>query len=322
LAPTMAPDVTPLLSREKPYLQSAVGRKYSNPLFVLLFVSIVLLLGAGLVRTFFKPTQVKDTIKVVAAGKDVPAGCRLGFTSLHYLEIPRRYLTPDMASSFEQIAGRVTRTFIPTGEPIVTNMLLPGKNGLSLALNTDQRAITLKLDDEALVDRSLCPGDSVDVLVTASSKDGKKYTKTLCQQVLVLLSVPKEAFLSQALRTSDQNRVTLAVSPEQAEQLTEGSEAGKLRLVLRNRVSSDKVNLPGVDERDLLPSQALIAPEPSKPVVLAPAQAAFLPPPPPPMGQDRIFKEATLPAKNPLQWVVDVFKGSRKETYAFAQNQE
>lgn len=315
MAPTIAPDVAPILSRER---SVSTGPKRSGAAFVWLVVTaVIVLVGAGLFRLAAKPAASERRVKVVAAGKDLPPGVRLGFTSLHYVDIPERYVTGDMQVSYEKLVGRVTRTFIPQGEPLRdADLFAPGRN-LGLSIDTALRAITLDLAEDALVDHALNAGDYVDVLVTSSSRDGKKFTKTVCQQVEVLLSVPREAVLSHNMRAVEQNRVTLAVTPAQAEDLAEAAEVGKIRLTLRNRLSRSERSLPGSSPADILPSSALVG---DVPPAQALAAAPPLPPPPamapPPPALASNEGEA---AKAPLQWVVEVFSGSKKETYAFPQ---
>jgi Flp pilus assembly protein CpaB len=310
VAPTVTPDVAPIF-REKSF--SAPKPSGGSPLFGILAAAILILLLIGIWRAFSKPTEKAETIQVVAAAADLPPGCRLAFPSLHYLSIPKRYLTPDMVTSFEQVRGRIIRTYIPQGEPISASMLMPAGQTLSLGFENDQRAMTLQLDEDALVDHSIYPGDRVDILCISNSK-GEKFTKTIAQSVPVLMAVPKEAILSQRSRGNEQNRITLAVLPDQSEEIAEAVEVGKIRLVLRNRLSRVTASLSGVAPKDLLPAKALISEEPSA--------VAAMPLPPPPMvapPPPAEIKAEQPPAKNPLQWVVEVFTGSQRSTYGFPQ---
>lgn len=315
MAPTVVPDVAPILTRERIVSAGVRPHRSLNGLTLSIIVVMVVLVALGVWRGAQKSVVAEEKVRVVAAGKDIQAGCRLGFTSLHYVDIPRRYFQPDMVKSHELVVGRVVKSFIATGEPILSSWLFPGGTGLSLNLETQERAITLTLSEDALVDHSICPGDRVDVLVTLTSC-GKKYTKTICQAVTVLMSCPKEALMSSKMRTGVHNRITLAVLPEQAEKLTEASETGKLRLVLRNRLSSTYSVLTGSDEEDLLPNSALAVEH--RELRLPPLSVVTAPPPT--MAVPSVEPHQMLePLTKPLQWVVEVFTGSHKETYAFPQ---
>jgi len=285
---------------------------------VLAVVALVLV-AVGVFRSFYKPQTEAPTIRIVGAGVDILPGARIGFNNLHYLSLPRNYWNKDMIATSDVAVGRVAKVFIPAGEPVMNSSLFNGKDGLSLNFETDERAMTLKLEDDALLDHALEPGDLVDVIVTTAS-DGKKFTKTVAQKVRVLLTATKEAFLGNRARGSELNRITLAVTPDQAEVLSEAVEVGKLRLVLRNRLSSVSSKLGGVQESDLLPPKALIKDlgkiNIAREIPTPPAPPSLMPP----SDLAPVLSNEANSMRTPLQWVVDVFSGSKKESYAFPEH--
>lgn len=313
---TNAPELTPLLTQDR-LLKNGGTRKKSSPATSILLLVIVGLVAVGIVKQFAKPKETPDKVLVVGAQQDILPGTRLGFTSLHYLEIPRIYYSPEMLTKSSDVAGRVSKQFIRQGEPITEAVLYTGKEGLSSNFQTDRRALTLRLDDDALVDHSVHAGDTVDVLVT-SLRNGKKFTKMLAQDVLVLMSVPREALTSNALRNSEQNRITFAVTPQQSEMLTEANEVGKIHLALRNRLTTVCEKLPGASESDLLPAKAFaIDQEPQlnrlPPVSLAAVAAPAEMVPPAPIETP----SAIAPM---VQWVVEVFTGNHKDSISVPAN--
>lgn len=312
-----APDVTPTLPKDKSMLSGTFAQRKGNSIATILIAVILLLLIVGVGRLFYRPSVIAQTVKVVAAGGDIPPGCRIGFTSLHYLEIPKNYLTAQMVTSYPEVVGRVSRSFIAQGEPIIESMLFEKNRGPSLSIDTSQRAMTLNLSEEALVDHSIAPGDYVDVVATIT-KDGKKYTKTICQSLSVVMAIPKDALISMKMRSGEQNRITLAVTPVEAEKLAEAMEIGKIRLLLRNRLARAFTNSEGISEVDLLPPELQVSKASS--TGSSPVMQQVLPPPPPPLptSMSGDFKIPTLKS-NPLNWIVEVFTGSHKETYTFPQ---
>lgn len=316
MAPSALSELAPIRTREK-RVAPAPAKKKNNAVSLVLASLIVILLMAGLVRMFVKP-PAPSTVMVVAAAKDLPPGYRLGFRDLHFLNVPKSYYSPtEMSTSYADLVGRYTAGYLAMGEPISNSELLPGKKSLSDQLGTTERAFTLKLNEEALVDHAIVPGDRVDVITTTTAKNGFKYTKTICQNVLVLLSVPRQMMLSDKLRSTDPNKLTLAVTPESAEQLTQASEVGKVRVVLRNRTNHIAKTLPGADDKDLLPASATdIEPPLTKLWSKATTEATkpTVAPPAPPSA-------ATLPLPPPvppvLNWMVEVFQGAKKESHAF-----
>lgn len=318
-----APEQNKAFNKNRTYSSSAK----SSPLQYVLLATLLVLLSVAAIKFFFQNKEQPERIRVVAAAQDIPAGCKIDFGSLHYLTIPRQYATTGMYSSYEQVLGKTTNLYIRKGNPISKQELLP-EQSLARSLAKNQRAITLRLEPEMQVDHCLQTGDKVDVLVTvqaqAKGKTSKKYTKTVCQNLTVLVCTPREASLSRNAKTSDSNRVTLAATPAECEQLSQASETGKMRLVLRNYMYQSDVMLSGADERDLLPAyvqkemaeaelaarkDSAAAPAPMFAPVPAPPPIASVQSNPDPM---RVIQETVA---QPIQWVVEMFSGSKKENY-------
>lgn len=318
MPPSSAQDV-PTLFKDRA-LTANNSRKSMSAAAMLMLVLMVVLVGVGITKMMMNRTVKKVTVTVVGAGTDLPAGSRINFGNLHYVEIPERYVTPEMLTSSEQVVGKVTKFFIPMGEPISTDELFSQKNTLSSNLETHEVALSLKLDDEAMVDHNIACGDSVDVLAVMT-KEGKRFTKTVCQDVRVLLANSKAALESRNLRSNDQSRLTLAVTPQQAELITEAAEGGKIRLNLRSRLSRRVSHLSGVGEDDLLPANALTA---KKDALVQPKPPAWsfggignIPAPPPlPVVPSNSTESAPVAAPAPLDWVVEVFSGNHRESYS------
>lgn len=317
MPPSSAPDV-PALFKDR--AQSGNSRKSMSAAAMLMLVLMVVLVGVGIAKMMMNRTTVKkQTVTVVGAGVDLPAGSRINFGSLHYVEIPERYVTAEMLTSSEQAVGKVTKFFIPMGEPISSDELFAQKNTLSSNLETHEVALSLKLDDEAMVDHNIACGDSVDVLAIMT-KEGKRFTKTVCQDVRVLLANSKEALESRNLKNSDQSRLTLAVTPQQAELVTEAAEGGKIRLSLRSKLSRRVSHLSGVGESDLLPASAFAPKQEALAAAKAPVgwNGGMIPAPPPLPSPPAMEASAAppVPAPAPLDWVVEVFSGNHRENYS------
>ena len=328
--------VSSLLGRER-MPAKGVSPKSFNLVPILIGLVVILVLAAA-ARTFAPHAPVAKTVQIVGAGQDIFPGSRITFHDLHYVIVPDSYYSDDMFTKTNLLVGRVANTYIGKGEPIVSANLFAGKDGIAQRIENHERAITLKLDDYALVDHSINSGDKVDVIVT-STLDGKKYSKTVCQSVPVLFSYPREALHSSSLRGQESSRITLAVSSEQAELLALAEESGKIKLALRNRLSSQLPHLVGYGESDLLPSKALeekgrlkLASQSD----VAPASATssssnfgananLMPPPPlsaglldmpPPLSTSIDAALAPLsPIGKTARWVVEVFSGSKRDLY-------
>ncbi|MDZ4836486.1 MAG: Flp pilus assembly protein CpaB [Candidatus Melainabacteria bacterium] len=317
--PTVVTSEVSSIFRERSNANLGQPKRKTNPGSIVIVVAVILLVVIGAVRMFTTKPDVKTTATVVGAGTDLAPGSRIHYSSLHYVEVPQKYLTSKMIVSNEQIVGSVLKHFVPQGEPITADDIFPGKNALSNNIETHERAITLRLEPEALVDNLLAPDDMVDVIAT-TTKDGKHFSKTICQNARVLLTVPREALESRTLRVADGHRVTVAAGPKEAELISHAAETGKIRLVLRSRLSRKVASLTGVGDDDLLPAKALL-PVPTAPMQIIAAPPApltvpniDLPPDPQSVSEQRTGLPSIMP--EPVKWVVEMFSGSRKELYA------
>jgi hypothetical protein len=154
----------------------------------------------------------------------------------------------------------------------------------------------------------------------------------------VLFSYPREALHSTSLRGQESSRITLAVASQQAELLALAEECGKIKLVLRNRLSSELPHLIGYGESDLLPSKALEAKEHLK--LAAEGRGLSIPKngvnsnlmPPPPLSSGLLdipspsvsippsIDAALAPIGKTARWVVEVFSGSKRDLYEIPQS--
>lgn len=296
-------------SRDKAASRFGGAKKKISPLSIIAGLGIAVLCLSALWRYTHGSTN-QGMLKMVAAARDLPAGVSVGLMDLRYIEIPREIVTRDMTGSLNDVVGRDARTYIPAGEPIRRNMVFAAAGGLSRNIAPDERAITLQLNDDTLVDHAIKPDDRVDVLVI-SSKDAGKFTKTICQLARVLIVAPKEQMLARHLGASAMNKITLGVKPEVAEQITEAAEVGKIRLVLRPKVSVVEDMLQGASPDDLLPRAAFTHALASSAVPPPPGDSgrssSALPPPP-------SAKDAPPPPPaSPIEWLVQVFAGTHRE---------
>jgi Flp pilus assembly protein CpaB len=307
--PVATPPPAQVLAWDKGKPQVKPSTKKSNPLASLALIAMVVLAGSGMWRMFHtQPTTAM--VKVLTPNHDVSAGTKLQFMSVKYMEIPRKLATSDMMTSLNEINGRMARGFMPANEPITTDKLFPTTRGIAGVLENDERAITIQLRDDALVDHTIQPDDRVDILAITTAKDGKRYTKTICQSVKVLMAAPKEQALFR--RDGPTDMITLAVIPSVGEAINEALEVGKIRLVLRNRLARTPQILAGVGPDDLLPSFANKPVDAPIPNSIGDNTKMSLPPPPSLANMEL----PTLPPVEdtyPGKWIVEMLSGNHKE---------
>ncbi len=311
-----APSLKPLVDWDRKESSLKPVKKPASPLFLILGLVLIVLVASALYRASHEAPAEK-MIPVVTTIRDTPPGTKLGLMHLHLMSVPARYVNPDMVTSLNYASGSVTRTYIAQGEPIDRRQLFAHDGSLATTLETHERAITLQMSEDALIDHCINPDDRVDVICISSNKEGKKFTRTIATDARVLMCVQKDQLLARRIGNSSANMVTLALTPDLAETVSEAAEVGKLRLLLRNRLTRMEQRLKGASPDDLLPPKAFVedkttemAPPVALPAIPGPPLINFAEPaaPPQPTAQ-------AAPPVGPVEWVVEMFSGSHKESY-------
>ncbi|OAJ58896.1 Flp pilus assembly protein CpaB [Paraburkholderia ginsengiterrae] len=242
----------------------------------LMMLAVAVLAGLAAVvfasRWLMQTSSSAVTPIAVAAG-DVSLGEPLNASLIRTVNWPTGSVPPGAFSDPKLLEGRVVRTSLGRGEPVIEAKLAPigTKGGLSAVIGEGNRAITVRVNDVVGVAGFALPGNYVDVIVN-TQEPGKadsqqSISKIVLEKILVLA-------VAQQVNRDDTapkvvNAVTLEVSPEQAEKLDLARSVGTLSLVLRNQV--DKATLPtdGATKESLLGT-----PVPASAPVAAPVHPA------------------------------------------------
>jgi len=169
---------------------------------------------------------------------------------------PKASIPSGAVTTISSAEGRVVRSSIIAGEPLIEGKLAPqlaGKGGLMPMLVAEgQRAVTIKVDDATRETGFILPNSRVDVLVSMAKPghDGERIAKIVLQDVEVLAS-------GQIVELRDNKpvtmtTVTLSLDPERVERLTLAQTEGRLFLVTRNMNDKAIVNTPGATRASLL----------------------------------------------------------------------
>jgi Flp pilus assembly protein CpaB len=273
----------------------------------------------GVLKSIAKPMTTRAS-SIVVTDRPIPAGCLITYECVHDRDIAPQYISKNMMTACDLVAGRCARNFIPAGDPIRESDLLPNGQTLAQQLSSGLRAVGFNLTPEGLANYSVHPRDRVDVIVTAN-KDGKAYTSTICQDILVLSATPREALLSDKPNQADANRVTLAVTQQQAEILSQAAETGKIRLAVRNPEDHKAGDAAGADERDIFPADLFVQKTVAATLVPAAPPVATAPPLVA-MNMSAPASDVKLPQASALPpihgWIVELFKGAVREEREFA----
>jgi pilus assembly protein CpaB len=152
---------------------------------------------------------------------------------------------------------RIVLRPIEAGEPILPGKItgFGGRASLSALLDTDMRAVAIRINDVAGVAGFVLPGDRVDVLLTRTPKlDGEvgeidPVTDILLQNVRVLAinQTPNE----KATEPKVGKTATVSVDQQSAQKLALAGQVGTLSLALRNAANMDEFASSTVGTRDL-----------------------------------------------------------------------
>ena len=239
-------------------------------------VMLAIAMLAGLAAVVFAARWLVNTSSsavtpVAVAIEDINLGQPLNTNLIRLINWPTGSVPPGSFTDTGSLDGRVVRTSLTRGEPVLESKLAPvgTKGGLSAVIDKGDRAITVRVNDVVGVAGFALPGNYVDVIVNTQAPGGgtdqQSISKIVLEKILVL------AVAQQVSRDDTQpkvvNAVTLQVSPEQAEKLDVARSVGTLSLVLRNQVDDDKLKTAGATKLTLLGVASAPAPAaaPKKP---------------------------------------------------------
>lgn len=233
---------------------------------VVLVLALVAGLAAMVLAAKWLNQRASSGTQVIVAMRDVPLGTPLDPTSLQSVTWPASLLPEGAFTDAQQLQGRVVRTTLTRGEPILESKLAPKgtRGGLSAVIGSGRRAITVKVNEVVGVAGFALPGNHVDVMVNTTlderrGSDAHAVSKIVLERILVL-AVAQEASRDDT-KPKVVNAVTLEVTPDQAEKLDLARSIGTLSLVLRNQIDQEPTQTAGITKPELFqPTAAASAP--------------------------------------------------------------
>jgi pilus assembly protein CpaB len=227
-----------------------------------LALAIVLGLAAALIaRNALSRTRVigpppPKTVKIVVVKGQAAPGQELTGDLLGLGPIAAEVPPQGAFTDVSQVVGRVARTPMFSGQPVLEDLLAPrgAATGLQALLPKGMRAITVAVDETSGLAGLLTPGARVDVVSTlnGSNKD-ETIATTIVQDVLV--QAVGQRLMAQGPVDKDApaaRTVTLVVSPRDAQAIELASSMGRTRLVLRgtnDREQDDGIGVSVVELR-------------------------------------------------------------------------
>jgi pilus assembly protein CpaB len=263
---------------------------FLKPKVVIALAVVTGLLAAYGVYRYLRQTEARasDTAlptfvsqKVVVATMDLDLGAILTPAEMQIRMFPENLVSLGTFGTVEELEGRVLRTPVAMGEPILESKLAPegSGGGFSSLIPTGMRAVTVGVNVVSGVGGFILPKTKVDVLVTVSGmgKGEDRETRTILQNVEVL--AVDQTYEKDSNEPMTVKSVTLLVTPEEAEKLTLAANEGVLQLALRSGGDEDLHQSDGVGLKELMSKRQ---PPPAPRVVQTQPVVSKPPPPPPP----------------------------------------
>jgi pilus assembly protein CpaB len=288
---------------------------------MMLLIALLAGVAAMAAASVLMQAQNKGGSQIAVAAADVEIGARLAPEMLKLVDWPPGSVPPGAFTELPTLEGRVVRTGLARGEPLIEAKLAPvgSKGGLSAVVAEGKRAMTVRVNDVVGVAGFALPGNYVDIMVNTQNDatrrgDGDKAISKIVLERILVLAVAQEADRD-ATKPKVVNAVTLEVQPDQAEMLDLARSVGSLSLVLRNQVDPRPGATEGATKASLLKEE--VAPPPPAP---APRPA------PAPVVVRRVVVAAPAPAVPPPADVapvqrkpdcVEVIRGTQKSNECF-----
>lgn len=281
-------------------------------------VMIVLSLLAGVVAVILAARWVgqkaaENTTPIVVSTRDLDLGSPLTASTLQLMPWPSGAVPEGVFLEVKKLEGRVVRTPIFKGEPILEQKLAAegSKGGLPSIIQNGKRAISVKVNEVVGVAGFTLPGSYVDIMVNTMESRDTSVSKIVLKRILVL-AIAQEANRDET-KPKVVSAVTLEVTPEEAEKIDLARSIGTLSLVLRNPLDREDLQTAGM-RRDMLLDKA------SPPVVAASAAPVAVVPSKPVVARPRspIAAPTKVPTEMPpSDTTVEVIRGVQKANSEF-----
>jgi pilus assembly protein CpaB len=186
------------------------------------------------------------TQPVVVAATDLEFGSVLNDDNMEAANWPVEIVPAGAISSRGELAGRVVRTSLSAGEPILESKLAPVgiDRGLPMRVPVGMRAMTVPVNTVSGVGGFVLPDTKVDVVVTIRPETKKETVAKLILQNLSVLAADQKLEDNDG-RPMKVQSVTLLVTPTEAEKLALAANMGDIQLVLRSPADADSAGTDG-----------------------------------------------------------------------------
>jgi pilus assembly protein CpaB len=217
----------------------------SSRTLTLVIMSLVLGLGAAWMANNWLSNRLNaspdDNMRaVMVAAVEIPFGTMIEAQHITLVRMPMGTAPDDSFDSPDKAIGKIATFSMLRGDILRSARLAEHLGGSTLAslIETDKRAISVRVDDVVGVAGFLLPGNRVDVLATKKTGNANAQAETILEDLRVL-AVDQTASTDKT-QPVVVRAVTLEMTPEEAEVLVKAMAEGRLQLALRNPLDNQK----------------------------------------------------------------------------------
>ena len=181
-------------------------------------------------------------ISVAVATRDLPRGRVLEAADLRLEPWKPEDVPAEAARSLSGLEGGRLAVSVDAGQPVLMKYLpAAGRSGISAAIPSGMRAVTLHVNEYAGVTSLIEMGDRVDVLVANQLRSPGRLgmqVRTLLENVEVLATGRDSDGQSREIPT-----ITVLIQAADAERVSLADQSGAILLALRNPADQEELNL-------------------------------------------------------------------------------
>lgn len=232
-----------------------MNNKYKQLIFALLLGVIAIMATKWYINRRIEAAQPGEMVKVLLARSDLNQGALIHAENFTISEVPRRYipkaaLTKEDLDRFSAEGQRLEVSVAKDDYLLESYFSITEIQGdkLSKQINTkgDERAITIPVDQNNSLARSIVTGDKIDIIFIFNIPlTNQKMASFLLQNVPVI-STGSYSAADDVIAAEEQSRystITLKLSARDALRLSYAQQAGSIQILLRNSEDSSLVEV-------------------------------------------------------------------------------
>jgi pilus assembly protein CpaB len=190
-------------------------------------------------------TETAKTVKVVVAKEKIAMNETITAKKLEVVQMPEKAVLPQSVKSITEAEGKGAAAVIEKGEPILSHRLITASEEniyVSRKVREGYRAVSVGVNFTQSVSNLIEPEDLVDVVCTKGDQNNQaSLVSTILFEKVRVLAVGRKMVTPEQPKGkyAEYSSVTLELQPQDAVQLINATQQGKINLILNKRPAMD-----------------------------------------------------------------------------------